>query len=744
MAEAGGRRAVSSMAAEGFGPEEIRALRGGLSRAAFARRLGVTPLTVYRWELPASAPESRRPRGRGHEALRQLAGGSVSAIADPSPLTPEERARLSPCLAPLSRADWRSAEDGLLALLASGALHSRDARALASTGLAYLYRWGSEDARRAFTVLLPHLAEADAGLLSGSIAVHVHALAATLFSAPDGRLFDAGKVNVHVARAEALLLEPHLFASAEARCLLRLAEVSAAFYLGAPELIARLDGRVREALGEVEDPTLRMLAAEALAHEANFRGEVSLATQRFRDGAREAASVGYALLEARNLVFLAQRLLEAAVAPDEALARVRRAREVAWEGTRPRGVSFMFATRAEADALLRLGRFAEAGAALDEGDAVVEELHWTPQYLAVQRARFLYLTGRWADMRQLAARLSGYTGPLQPALTRVHGGWVEALADWAEGHARRAAEGFATTHARLMELGGWPALSRDCAVAEVGARAEAHQLPEARAALRRARALLERQPSTWSTALLHRHDGSLLAREGRPREAREKLEASLATFTLAGDLSETALTRRALAAVALAAGEPGAERVRRDADEELRRLGITPPVDAEPTPLPMPEAPPGQGLSQLGAESLLVPFERLAVRGLGPPSSSESCWRCSRGCFPGATRGWRRLDSQGGATPLLGSGEVPASEWVELGDGCGRRLRVGVAGALPADGRALLTALARMAGCALEVAVLRGFAQAEAPPHEPELPLELPGFIAASPAMRRLQGESPD
>jgi DNA-binding transcriptional regulator YiaG len=30
---------------------EIRAIRGALSRAAFARLLGVTSLTVLRWEL---------------------------------------------------------------------------------------------------------------------------------------------------------------------------------------------------------------------------------------------------------------------------------------------------------------------------------------------------------------------------------------------------------------------------------------------------------------------------------------------------------------------------------------------------------------------------------------------------------------------------------------------------------------------------------------------------------------------
>ena len=41
-------------------PEAIRGLRGARTRAQFAAAVGVTPLTVYRWELPESAPESRR------------------------------------------------------------------------------------------------------------------------------------------------------------------------------------------------------------------------------------------------------------------------------------------------------------------------------------------------------------------------------------------------------------------------------------------------------------------------------------------------------------------------------------------------------------------------------------------------------------------------------------------------------------------------------------------------------------
>src|SRR5262245_62021111 len=62
---------------------EIRAIRGSLSRAAFARLLGVTSLTVLRWELPDDNKEARRPRARMVEALRKLAAEGVGVSAAP-------------------------------------------------------------------------------------------------------------------------------------------------------------------------------------------------------------------------------------------------------------------------------------------------------------------------------------------------------------------------------------------------------------------------------------------------------------------------------------------------------------------------------------------------------------------------------------------------------------------------------------------------------------------------------------
>ena len=740
-----------------LGPEAIRALRGGHSRAAFARMLGVTPLTVYRWELPESAPQARKPRGRVAQALRQLLGaGGLSGVSRlPSlsrqPLRPEESVRLQPCLERLKRAEWRAAEEELLTLGASGVLKTPGARALAAVGLAHLQRWGREDSRGAFATLLPHLGEAETGLLPEWVELQVHALAAILYASPDGKLLDVARSDAHVARAEALMAERP---DPDARCLLRMAQMAGAFYLGEIERVNRYAGRVAEALAEVTDPALRLLAEDVCAHEEAIRGEATRATRRFREVAQGAARLGYAFLEARNLAFLAQRRLDEACEPEEALLLVRRAREAAYGGRMARGFSFIFAARAEADALLRLARFAEAETVLDEADAVVEELSWSPLHLAVTRARLWLTTSKPTELRKLAAKLAAYDGNIQRGLTGAYALFVEAMADLSSGPAQQAAAGFAAAGARVMELGGWPYLRRECLLYETAARGYAGQREEGRAVLRRTRAFLERMPSAWHSALLHRFEGLLLVLEGRTREARELLEASLGTFRLSGDVCMAGYTRNLLAWLAKHEGDPAADELLAASEAELRRLGgMTPP----PNFIPASVRPPNESVSmsegasvkRLGAEALVVPFERLSVRGMGAPLIQRELLGVLEGLFPGCAPRLEEVDSQGRITLLAGLGTTPSTDEVEFGDGCGRRLRLGVAGPLPADGRALLTALSRLGGFALEVATLRGFAMVnvevpgsnESAPEEPNRDAELPGFIAASPSMKRMRVE---
>ena len=119
-------------------PEDIRALRGARSRAELAERLGVTALTVYRWELSPDAPEARRPRGAVLARLLAFLeeDRARASTTDPPPtsapasvtLDREEKASLAPTRAAMDDGRLEQAEGELLVLLASGALRSEASR----------------------------------------------------------------------------------------------------------------------------------------------------------------------------------------------------------------------------------------------------------------------------------------------------------------------------------------------------------------------------------------------------------------------------------------------------------------------------------------------------------------------------------------------------------------------------------------------------------------------------------------
>ena len=70
----------------------------------FARLLGVTPHTVYRWELPEDAKDARRPRGAELAKLVMLASGES---LEPSPTGVAVGARGSAGPARVPRSDRR-------------------------------------------------------------------------------------------------------------------------------------------------------------------------------------------------------------------------------------------------------------------------------------------------------------------------------------------------------------------------------------------------------------------------------------------------------------------------------------------------------------------------------------------------------------------------------------------------------------------------------------------------------------
>src|SRR5262249_29609942 len=144
----------------------------------------------------------------------------------------------------------------------------------------------------------------------------------------------------------------------------------------------------------------------------------------------------------------------------------------------------------------------------------------------------------------------------------------------------------------------------------------------------------------------------------------------------------------------------------------------------------------------IGVDALVVPVHRLSVRGVAPSLVQRELTAVLAELFPRRAVRLEEVDATGAVTRLDGAADVPseAIEGAECGDGAGRRLRLGVQGPLADSARAALGILAQVTSQALEIASLRGFAAPRAAVPDDEGP-ELPGFIAASPAMRRLRGE---
>jgi len=278
------------MISDSPGPDEIRRLRGARSRAAFARDIGVTPLTVYRWELPDGADEARRPRGAVRARLLALA----SPPADPPAPAPQlddaaaaEVTLVAPALEHIARGDGRKAETELLALLARGRLTTPAGRGLAAVGLAQIQVAMRSDASGALQALLPALADADAGRLPADIEARVHAVAAVVFAWSDGRLFDPGRVQAHAERAlERGGSEP----PPGVRFFAFMAHVAAGFTVGDQEMLLRTfaGGSSAFADGDALGAYWQSFAQEGRALHAMATGRPTVAAQRYEELAARA------------------------------------------------------------------------------------------------------------------------------------------------------------------------------------------------------------------------------------------------------------------------------------------------------------------------------------------------------------------------------------------------------------------------------------------------------------------------
>jgi hypothetical protein len=709
---------------------EIRALRGERTRAAFAAELGVDPHTVYRWELPPGSPQARRPRGQALARLRALVGGgpgadravpgvagSELAASSALPSSPADDHAL-PVTAALQRVldgDWRDAEGVFLRAVsdsgASPAIH-----ALASCGLACIELLFRSDGRRALAAL-------GTALTASTPIPLAEALAALAYSLPDGELFDVGRVHAHAGRAEALARgdSPVSIAIAVA------AEAQSALLSGHDDLLLRALARLED-MPPVAMPEVAAMFVEHLRILAASRtGHIRLANERLERLLANPRLAECPPLEARAYAARALRSLEELGDPDDALVLARRARQVAEAARLPLGIHTALILRVEVEALFRLGRMAEAGQVVGEVNRVFTEARFPATVALPAQLRYLLLCGGADDLQSQADRLAAVELPsLRPA-AQAFAAWFAATAAFVRGADPEATLAAFARAEQLCEH--WGPLRRDVLGAYANAALAEGRLGEARAILARAQRAADRAPSAWSSAHLRRIEGVLLIAEGRLDEGRVIFEAAAATFEASGDRVDAVLARYGTARMAAGLGDASAEARVAAIEAELAGMGVPRPefivraVDRATRSFADVRRSPAASTLGTVTPTLEIALQRLAVTGATAAMIRRELVAVTRELVAAPVA----LAEQGEAAD-----HDATTAWFAVGGPTGPRL--GVAGALGDREHATLRVVALVAGLALEAAALR---EGDGPAASAEVP-EVPGLVAASPAMRHL------
>jgi hypothetical protein len=732
---------------------EIRTIRGSLSRPAFARLLGVTSLTVLRWELPSENKEARRPRARMVEELRRLAAGGVglstaegqddeeddgasepieprpeaaSAVSVPAraPAASPQELRVLSLLPRLFNEGWQSAESELERLVGAGALSDPTARALAQLGLIQVQIIARLDVRGALAALRPLLDQGERGALPRHVAARVHVMAATLFGAPDARFFDPGRVNVHGALAEALLETE----DDDLRVLVVMARASGAGFIG-PHVLVRAYQAGQVSLERARGLLSLATGAELRAHVARLSGDLP-GMERWEEDALERAErlgmpqVTLAILGHRSL-----RALRSGARPEEVLAIVARARATA-QGSSP-AEPIIRVLAAECEALARLARFPDSKRVLDEALALAAQHELSPLVLAMPGARLLLMMNRVAELEQLADRFAeraqGAAG-VRSSMVELYVLTLRAVAVFATDQARSAElAGRACQALELVATEGSDFLAHDAYLILIFARLLSGDLKGAQEAMRSAETLYDRRPSLWHAAVLRRLSARSYAIEGRLAEAEQRLKAALASLDALGDVVHATTCRLDLALLAQLAGAPDAEARVAAANAAVERVGLRRPE--LPRDLPKELMMIGGGRVSVLADSLTERLangvERLSLRSLSQELYLHELQEVLRDVFgPRAPA----LEHATGAASPAAEGEP-----LSLGD---ERFVVR-APDLNAEQRAALRTLLTVATLCCTTPSAKPAALD--PTYEPDR--ELPNFIAAAPATRQLRRE---
>ncbi|HEY4058320.1 MAG TPA: sigma 54-interacting transcriptional regulator [Kofleriaceae bacterium] len=705
--------------------------------------------TVYRWELPDDSPHSRTPRGDVLDRLQRLAD-KTSETADNVPV--------AAALQHMLDGRWRESEDVFIRALreradASEAPANSDTRALASIGLSLIELFYRADVRRAFTALSPALAHGAPELAL------THATAALVHSHPDRELFDSGRVHAHARRA----MELDKRNSVIVRAFLVMADANTALLVGNDDLLshalARIDDIAGAALPEV--PAMYLEKFRSLA--ATIAGHTQLALDRLdRLLANPRISVCPSV-EARCCALRAVRMLDNLGDPEEALVYARRAREIVLQNRLAPSVCTALGMRAEAEALMRLGRLDDVGRVCAEADKYLDEMGFPVTVAFPAQVRYLLMIGATDRLAALAKRVMQLDLPSMRSACQLYGAWMAASAALAADDGPAAIQAF--EHAAQHSL-GFNFIERDLLVNYANAALTYGSPQLARQVLERALRASARRPAAWVTAALRRVEGTLLIEDGRIDEGRAMLEAATSTFEAAGDRLDATVARYAYAVLERALVATDIEHARSPQPEAsaaaavaeknvasalsaLRAIGLDRTLWAQRIDVRLREA--VRNAKQRPTTPLRTSGSPAHPASIDAASSIEA--------VEGTLEVWLRRLSVAGASPTMVRRELiavaeqitgvravlveasaahatPAVAWFDVDAGDGTRYRLGVTSAPSPRAAAALRAISVVAGLALELAAVRAGGRTAVA--TPETDTAMPGVVAASPVMRRL------
>jgi hypothetical protein len=528
----------------------------------------------------------------------------------------------------------------------------------------------------------------------------------------------------------------------EAVCTASLAALAAATWVGDAELLDRAFAKLEETRWDTISEIFKLHVEEFRTLRLMYAGRGSPSLASCESAVQVAEQHNYPLLLARTLGRLALCQLDLLSDPEQVLEVARRARSIAKSGRAAPGVHQLLALRAEMESLLRLGRLQEALAVAGDVDTWSDETGMPAFSVIAAQARLYTICGNVPALNALTARIRRCELPSLRTICQAYASYVEACSAFcANDDPALTVALYAQAEAHAAR---WPFLLRDVLLYRVYAHAGAGEATAGRIALRRAQRFVDGFPSPWYTAHLRRLEGGLAAARGHWADGRQLLQSAIATFELAKDACDAALARYLYCLIADGIAPGGDAAALAKAKAELDRLGIPAPRAMQSGVArfnreAMREEPASTKKSR-SIERLVVPFQRVAMRGAAPSLILGELASVARELFPGRAVFLEELDSSGDSRALFGERASTELDWAEFSDGAGRLLRLGVEGELDRDERSSLTLLTLAAALSLEVALLHNVGERSAHVSMPPPP-ELPGFVAASVEMRRLRSE---